>query len=102
MDAVCEDKENEEHHLERCEGGIGCNYDRGGWARRENGGDEVREEGCHGGSGKTQFRSGRRGFQCLGTESRRISAPIRNKSKFSARSFAIWVVKTGRLSISNL
>ena len=58
MDTVCEDEEDEEHSLEGREGGIGRDYDGGSWTRCEDGGDEVGEEGCHGGCGKTEFRSG--------------------------------------------
>lgn len=72
MDAVCEDEEDEEHDLEGREGGVGCNYYRWGWARCEDGGDEVGEEGCHDGDGKEQFRSCRGGLRFLRTASRRI------------------------------
>ena len=55
MDTVCEDKEDEEHNLEGREGGIGCDDDRGSRARCEDRGDEVGEEGRHGGCGKTEL-----------------------------------------------
>lgn len=87
MDAVCEDKEDEEHNLESGEGGIGCNYDGGGWAGCKDGGDEVREEGRHYESGKTHSEMESRALGCSGTAS---WTPIRSEFKFSARCFTVF------------
>ena len=75
MDAVCEDKEDEKHDLQSCEGCVGCNYDRGSWARCEDRGHKVGKEGCHSGW-EDSLRAGRRGPRLLETASQRFGSPV--------------------------